>query len=145
MLHIDIVTVGKPQLSYAREGVDFYLSRLKNFAQVEIHHVKENKETERKILQIMQGKFAVLLDEKGEEFTSLELARFLSRKQTEGFSRLCFVIGGPDGHTPEIRQRADFALALSRLTFAHDLAMVVALEALYRALSLNVGHPYHRG
>ena len=144
MISIDIVTVGEPKLNYVTDGLRFYLKRLRQFAQVRVCHIKENKDTDKKVLNSIGGGFCILLDEKGEEFTSVQFAQFLANKQTNGISRIAVVIGGPDGHTPAVRARADFILTLSRLTFPHDLAMLLATEALYRALSINAGHPYHR-
>ncbi len=144
MIHIDIITIGRPQLGYAVTGFDFYVGRLRHLAQVEVYHIKENKDADKKVLAAIGKSFCMLLDEKGKEFTSIQLAQFLANKQTSGISHITVVIGGPDGHTPAIRERADFTLALSRLTFPHDLATLITTETLYRALSINSGHPYHR-
>ncbi|MBT8109426.1 MAG: 23S rRNA (pseudouridine(1915)-N(3))-methyltransferase RlmH [Gammaproteobacteria bacterium] len=85
----------------------------------------------------------VLLDERGKELTSRILAARLANWQTESRD-LCFVIGGPDGVSDAIRQRADFTWSLSRLTLPHGMARVLVAEQLYRAWSLQTGHPYHR-
>jgi 23S rRNA (pseudouridine1915-N3)-methyltransferase len=85
----------------------------------------------------------VLLDEKGKQPTSEELARKLSGWQSDGRD-VCFIIGGPDGVSDGCRQRAGFVWSLSNLTLPHGLARVTFAEALYRAWSLLSGHPYHR-
>ncbi|HHH12447.1 MAG TPA: 23S rRNA (pseudouridine(1915)-N(3))-methyltransferase RlmH, partial [Candidatus Moranbacteria bacterium] len=126
-------------------ALEFYLKRLRGFVRAELRHIKENKETERRILRAVGEGFCLLLDEGGREFDSPELARFLAEKQTSGVSRLAVVIGGPDGHDEAVCARGDFSWSLSRLTFPHELAAVLAAEALWRAFSINAGHPYHRG
>jgi 23S rRNA (pseudouridine1915-N3)-methyltransferase len=85
----------------------------------------------------------VLLDERGKSLSSKELAGRLDGWQRDG-RNLCFVIGGPDGVSEDVRQRADFTLSMSNLTLPHGLARVLLAEQLYRAWSLQAGHPYHR-
>jgi len=85
----------------------------------------------------------VLLDERGQELTSQGLAARLTDWQTDSRD-LCFIIGGPDGVSDAIRQRADFTWSLSQLTLPHGMARVLLAEQLYRAWSLQTGHPYHR-
>jgi 23S rRNA (pseudouridine1915-N3)-methyltransferase len=85
----------------------------------------------------------VLLDERGKPLSSQELAEKLSEWQADGRD-LCFVIGGPDGVSEAVRQRADRMLSLSKLTLPHGMARALLSEQLYRAWSLQNGHPYHR-
>lgn len=85
----------------------------------------------------------VALDERGEALDTRGLAGRLGRWQAEG-DDVAFLIGGPDGLDPALKQGAHERLRLSSLTLPHGLARVVLAEALYRAASLNAGHPYHR-
>lgn len=85
----------------------------------------------------------ILLDERGKQLSSPSLATKLADWQNDGRD-LCFVIGGPDGVSADCRQRANFAWSLSQLTLPHGLARVLFAEQLYRAHSLQTGHPYHR-
>jgi len=85
----------------------------------------------------------VLLDERGKPLSSQELADKLSEWQADGRD-LCFVIGGPDGVSDAVRQRADSLWSLSKLTLPHGMARALLSEQLYRAWSLQNGHPYHR-
>jgi len=89
------------------------------------------------------AEYLVLLDEQGRQLSSRELADKLNEWQTVG-QDLAFVIGGPDGVSESVRQRANFTWSLSRLTLPHGLARVLFAEQLYRAWSLSTGHPYHR-
>ncbi len=85
----------------------------------------------------------VLLDEHGKQLSSKTLATRLSDWQLDG-RNLCFIIGGPDGVSSAVKQRANFTWSLSALTLPHGLARVLFAEQLYRAWSLQTGHPYHR-
>jgi 23S rRNA (pseudouridine1915-N3)-methyltransferase len=142
-MKITIVTVGSPHLSFAKDGIKEYLKRISRFSDIEMIHVKEDKKTSEKILKICEKKFVVILDEKGKQFSSQGLADFLEQKKNQS-QNLCFVIGGPDGHLSEIKERADYIWSLSKLTFPHDVAIMLLVETLYRSLSINAGHPYHR-
>ena len=95
------------------------------------------------LARVDKSEMVVLLDERGRQLGSRDLADKLAQWQTDGRD-LCFVIGGPDGVSDACRQRADFTWSLSRLTLPHGLARVLLAEQLYRAHSLQAGHPYHR-
>ena len=84
------------------------------------------------------------LDERGRRFDSQGLADFIRRQNEQGGGDLFFAIGGPDGHGPELLERAGMKISLSPLTMPHGLARVVLLEQVYRALTMIAGHPYHR-
>jgi 23S rRNA (pseudouridine1915-N3)-methyltransferase len=83
------------------------------------------------------------LDERGSSLTTLALAARLKGWQLEG-GDVAFVIGGPDGLDPAFRQAAQERIRLSDLTLPHAFARVLLIEQLYRAWSINAGHPYHR-
>ena len=142
-MRITIITIGKPQLSFAKDAVMEYIKRIARFADVDLLHIKEDKKSTEKILKLCEKKFVVLLDEKGKQFSSKELATFLDQKNNQS-QNLCFIIGGPDGHDPEVEKRADYIWSMSKLTFPHDIAMMLLIETLYRSLSILAGHPYHR-
>lgn len=142
-MNITIITIGEPQLSFAREGVSEYYKRIQRFANVELIHIKEGKSMEDKVLKLLSKKFVVLMDERDKEYSSFELSQFLDKQKMQGRD-LCFLIGGPNGHSESIREKADVSISLSRLTFPHDIAMLVTLETLYRSLSILENHPYHR-
>jgi 23S rRNA (pseudouridine1915-N3)-methyltransferase len=95
------------------------------------------------LARLDKSELVVLLDERGRQLSSRGLAEKLSDWQGEGRD-LCFVIGGPDGVSGACRERANFTWSLSQLTLPHGLARVLLAEQLYRAHSLQVGHPYHR-
>ena len=142
-MKIHIVTVGKPKLPFAKIGWDEYLNRLKHHHDVRVTHIDDRQNTSKNILATIGKAYSLALVIDGQQLTSEELASFMEKRAQYG-EELCFIIGGPDGLQPEVIGATDFQLGLSRLTFPHDMAMVVLLEALYRASTISAGHPYHK-
>lgn len=142
-MKLKIITIGEPKLSFAKEGFGEYIKRLGAYHSVQVQHLK-NGAGDKKMLDIIDNTFCVVLDENGTEFSSKELAQFLDKKAVQNIGEMCFVVGGPDGHSDIIKNRADVLWSFGKMTLPHDLAMVVLVEALYRASTINVGHPYHR-
>jgi 23S rRNA (pseudouridine1915-N3)-methyltransferase len=89
--------------------------------------------------------YAILLDSRGQQFSSDEFAAQLGRIRDEGIQRLVFAIGPADGWSPAARQRANLLFSFGRITLPHQLARVVLAEQVYRALTILAGHPYHSG
>ena len=91
------------------------------------------------------GAVRVLLDEKGDDMSSLALAGCVQRWRDDGRSAAFFSIGGPDGVAPTLCEEADLRLAFGAATWPHQLVRIMLLEQLYRAVTVLAGHPYHRG
>jgi 23S rRNA (pseudouridine1915-N3)-methyltransferase len=89
--------------------------------------------------------YAILLDSRGQQYTSDEFAAHLGRVRDEGIQRLVLAIGPADGWSPAARQRANLLFSFGRMTLPHQLARVVLAEQVYRALTILAGHPYHSG
>ena len=89
--------------------------------------------------------YAILLDSRGQQYTSEEFATHLGRIRDEGVQRLVLAVGPADGWSPAARQRANLLLSFGRMTLPHQLARVVLAEQVYRALTILAGHPYHSG
>ncbi|WP_041231355.1 23S rRNA (pseudouridine(1915)-N(3))-methyltransferase RlmH [Deinococcus peraridilitoris] len=145
-MKLHLITVGEPKLAYARLGWDEYATRLKRYRKLRFTHLP-NSTPEREGQAIMRfaGNAPLMaLDPRGQQFTSPELAAYLERLALGGVGELALCVGGPDGLSDEVRAGAKVLWSLSTLTFPHDLAMVVVLEALYRASSISKGEPYHR-
>jgi len=85
------------------------------------------------------------LDSRGKEFSSEQFAKFLGDYQDHNPLPIAFAIGGADGFSPETRAAAQQIISLGKMTLAHELARVVLLEQVYRALTILKGHPYHSG
>jgi 23S rRNA (pseudouridine1915-N3)-methyltransferase len=151
---VRVVAVGKDRSGLFAPAVDEYAKRLSRYAKFELVEVSEAKrhagtprakeeEGETLLAKIGAGERVVLLDERGDEPTSVALAQRLAKWLQRG-QDLVFVIGGSDGHSEAIRARAQETLSLSRMTMAHRLARVVLLEQLYRAFTILKGEPYHK-
>jgi 23S rRNA (pseudouridine1915-N3)-methyltransferase len=140
-----LVTVGKPALAYARAGRDEYLARLKPWGRIETITVKASDSTRESaaLLKASEGCFRLLLDEQGKQMTSRAFAAKLGTWQQAG-RPIAVILGGASGHDQSLRDAADFVWSLGLATLQHELALVVALEQIYRAHTILAGHPYHR-
>lgn len=143
-MKLHIVTIGKPKLAYAVAGWDEYLSRLQRLHTVRVTHLADKYSNDAaKIRETTAGTYVVAMEITGADLSSVALVDFLTSREL-GAREVSFVIGGPDGLPQDIRDNADYRWSLSRLTLPHDLAMVVTLEALFRASTIKAGLPYHR-
>jgi 23S rRNA (pseudouridine1915-N3)-methyltransferase len=144
-MKLRIIWIGKTKERYAAEGVQKYLKRLKPLAQVEIVEIKEQKSggMEDRLMKegerlLKQTSSYVLLDERGKGLSSVEFADSLrDRAQTD------FVLGGPYGVSDDVRNSASETLALSKMTLTHEMARVLLVEQLYRAMTIMKGGSYH--
>ena len=139
-----IVSVGKPRLEYARLGLEFYLRRLRPLAPVEFRPVRAGRREAEALLRASEGCLRVVLDERGDAPRSLELAGRLTRWERGGGRCAALIVGAAEGLAPEVRAAADWTWSLSPLTLQHELALLVALEQVYRAYTIKQGSPYHR-
>jgi 23S rRNA (pseudouridine1915-N3)-methyltransferase len=141
-----LLPIGKPKLEFARIGASEYVERLKPFAPTEVAWVKAPSAADESIALLDRSKamFRIVLDERGEHCSSADLAKKISTWELQGPRDFALLIGGADGHTDEVRQAAGWVWSLSKLTLQHELALVVALEQLYRAYTIKAGLPYHR-
>lgn len=143
-MKLHIVTIGRPKLAFAKAGWDEYLPRLQRLHSVRVTHLADKFAYDaRKIRETTAGTYTVALEITGKNLSSPELAAFLQARELEA-REVSFIIGGPEGLPQEIRDQADFQWSFSNLTLPHDLAMVVLLESLYRASTINAGLPYHK-
>ena len=155
-MHIRLLAVGDRQPGWVDEAFNTYTGRFPREWRFQVDTIRTakrakgqvatraiEKEGELLLAKISPDEQVVLLDERGTQLNSKNLALRLSDWQSDG-RKLCFIIGGPDGVSAACRERADFSWALSELTLPHGLARVFLAEALYRAWSLQSGHPYHR-
>ena len=145
-MRLHIFTIGKPKLAFAKAGAEEYMKRLRAAGGVEITELKASgrEQESAALLERSEGLFRVAMDERGDQVTSRELATRFTEGDLMRIKGVAFLIGGADGHTDELRKRANWRWSLSRLTLQHELALIVLLEQLYRARSINAGGPYHR-
>jgi len=138
---IRILAVGKVRKGWVLEGIATYLKRLPGLQVVELRDAGKAKEAEAVLAALRPDEQLVVMAEEGQTFTSLALAE---RLEGSGSERLVFVIGGAEGIDPALKARASWKLSLSPMTFPHELARLLLLEQLYRALSIQQGGPYHK-
>jgi 23S rRNA (pseudouridine1915-N3)-methyltransferase len=123
-----------------------YLQRLQAYAEADAQVFKTTAAlfgwTDR--LKGRTSPVLVLLDERGKQFSSDELADWLRHQRDAGLQRLVFAVGPADGWLAEDRARAGLLLSFGSMTLPHELARVVISEQLYRAFTILAGHPYHR-
>jgi 23S rRNA (pseudouridine1915-N3)-methyltransferase len=139
-----VVAAGKPALDFARLGIEEYARRLGGCSKFEIHFVKTGPRLVEKMDELAKGSFRILLDERGRQFSSRAFATEIQKLQNRGVSRCVLMVGPSDGWDAPVRAEADLLWSLGPQTLQHELALLVALEQLYRAESILAGSPYHR-
>jgi 23S rRNA (pseudouridine1915-N3)-methyltransferase len=147
-MKIKVAWIGKTKEPAIQALTEEYLKRISRYAEVAGVALKD----EAAILSLASGERhknkerhkLVLLDSRGKQFSSEELAEFLEREQVSA-TPLLFGIGGSDGFSEEARHNAGFTLSLGKMTLPHELARVVLVEQLYRAFTILKNHPYHLG
>jgi 23S rRNA (pseudouridine1915-N3)-methyltransferase len=147
------LSIGKVKSEPIRWLLADYLQRISRICPVLHETVRESRgknpeamreeEGERVFRMLSPRDTLVLLDEKGKMMTSPKLASWLSNKMESSEGRLCLLVGGAYGVSQKVRERADELLALSPMTFPHELCLVVLTEQIYRAFSILKGSPYH--
>ena len=155
-MHIHLITVSSKQKKWEKLAFDDYKARLPSkwrfqFDEINTIRRKKNestsnvvKEESKKILtKIKSNESIIVLDEEGENFTTKELYLKL-QLMSHINSNLCFVIGGPDGISEELKQKSSMNWSLTNLTLPHGLAKIVFIEQIYRLWTLESHHPYHR-
>lgn len=155
-MKITLLTVGKTEDKYLLEGIDRYVKRLKHYIQFNISEFPElkntknlpeglqkSKESELIFKQIAPADHLILLDEKGDELSSVQFADFLNKKTISNVQHLVFIVGGPYGFDESIYNRANGKISLSKMTFSHQMIRLFFVEQIYRAFTILKGEPYH--
>lgn len=154
-MRITLVECGKTRDPFIREGVELFRKRLVRYVPFKIDTLPDLKNTRSMTMKEVQEKegemiikrtrtsdYVILLDERGEEYSSLTFAEYLNGLERK-VNHVVFVIGGPYGFSQQVYDRSDTMLSLSKLTFSHQLVRVLFLEQLYRAFTILKGEPYH--
>ena len=155
-MDVKLVTVGRTDVQWVKDGLDLYVSRLKHyvpFSVVEIPQLKnvsafsqeqiKEKEGELILKQVAPGDAVILLDERGKEFRSVEWAEWIRQRLARGGKALVFVVGGAYGFSQAVYDRAEGKVSLSMMTFSHQMVRTIFAEQLYRAFTIIKGEPYH--
>jgi 23S rRNA (pseudouridine1915-N3)-methyltransferase len=154
---LHLVFVGKTGLEELDVAIHRYVKRLQHYVPIEIHLIREEKisksvperlvqerESDR-ILAVARDRGVLLVwDRLGRELNSEDLAAILQGLQNQGVGHVWVIVGGALGVSERLLTRANQVLALSRLTFPHDIARLLVVEQLYRAFTITRGEPYHK-
>ncbi len=155
-MKLELPFLGKTKDSFIEEGIKEYSGRLKHYTTLHVTTLKVKKkkgwteEQERQeegrvlIASLPSATVKVVLDSKGTQFSSEELANRISRWEQEGRKQVAFLIGGPTGHSKDVLAHADLLLSFSKMTFTHDMIRLFLLEQLYRAYTIKAGEKYHK-
>lgn len=159
-MKIKIVAVGKIKENYLKDGISEYLLRLSAYAKTEIVEVPDskvkdnpneadilkviNEEGERILSKIKSGEYIINLDLNKKEFDSIEFSKFIESKLVEGGSSITFVIGGSYGLSQKVKERANYSISLSKMTFLHQMTRLILLEQIYRSFKILNNETYHK-
>lgn len=160
MLAIHLICVGKLKEKFYLEGAAEYQKRLAGYCRISVTELPEErlpdspspaqieaalaKEGNAVLSRIPKGAAVAAFCVEGREMSSEELSAYLSRRAVEGVSSIAFLIGSSYGLHPDVKARADLKLSMSRMTFPHHLARIMALEQIYRAFKISEGSSYHK-
>lgn len=155
-MKIVLIWIGKTAVDYMQKAVADYSSRIKHYTSldiVEVADVRGVKKNDINALRNAEGQamlkllkpddYVVLLDDKGRQYTSVELSAEIERLGVSSIRRVVYIIGGAYGFSQEMYNRANAFLSLSKLTFSHQMVRAVFLEQIYRAMTIIRGEPYH--
>jgi len=155
-MKIILLTVGKTDIGWVREGLETYSSRLSHYVPFSVTEIPElkntsaltkaqikDKEGELILKNIKPSDRVILLDERGKEYRSVDFAGEIQRMTLGGGKDIVFVIGGAYGFSEAVYARCDGKMSLSRMTFSHQMVRAIFTEQLYRAFTIIRGEPYH--
>ena len=152
-MKIRVLWVGKTQEEWVRRGIEEYAGRIRRYIPLELAEAREEKgaaaeamreqERARLVKLLPRNARLILLDERGEQLTSPELGAFIASNRDNGVPELVFAIGGAYGFSDSFRTLAYKTIALSRMTFTHQMVRVFLLEQIYRGFTIINGEPYH--
>lgn len=155
-MKIALLTVGKTDVNWVKQGLDIYVSRLKHYIPFSINEIPELKNVSamsRDQIKAKEGELilksikptddVILLDEHGKEYSSTEFASLLQNKINYEGKDIVFIIGGAYGFSEQVYKRANSKISLSRMTFSHQMVRAIFAEQIYRAFTIMKGEPYH--
>lgn len=140
---IKLILVGKTRERFLQDGISEFVKRIKRFHNLNIIEIKDSgiEEEGEKILKALDDDYAVILDVNGNELSSEEFAVFIKKNLDK---KITFVVGGPEGLSNKVLDKADFTLSLSRMTLTHEMARLFLVEQIYRAFMIINGRGYHK-
>ena len=159
-MKITLLTVGKIKEKYFTMAIDEYAKRLSRYVKLDIVEVADEKtpdgasKTEERMIRDKEGKrilsnlkddsYVITLEIEGKMLDSVELSKKINQIGVFGKGHITFIIGGSLGLSDEVKNRADYKLSFSKMTFPHQLMRVVLLEQIYRSYRILGNEPYHK-
>lgn len=156
-MNIKIIAVGKIREKYIKLGIDEFTKRIQPYSSLQIIEISSENiysdsniekildtESEKILKQAGENSYFIAMDIKGKPFSSEDFAAKIKELSISGINQVVFVIGGAEGLSQKIKNRADFSLSLSSMTFTHQMARQLLLEQLYRAFKIINNEPYHK-
>lgn len=155
-MQVEFWTIGKSEKGFIEDGIKTFVQKIKYFQKVNVLEIKAGPdgkqeaevykkiEKEAILSRLNKEDYLVVLDEKGQLFSSVKFAAWLENYAVHYSSkRLIFLVGGAYGFHEDIYNRAQFKISLSPMTFSHQLIRIIFLEQLFRAYTIINNHPYH--
>ena len=156
-MKLTLLCIGKLSAAWLQDGAGDYCGRIRRYLPLTIEELKEVKiggkkadvqqirqrEGETLLQKIPNSAFAVALDEQGKSVGSEDLARFIGKHMLDATQEVVFLIGGAYGLSDGVKQRVDMTLSLSAMTMTHQMARLLLLEQIYRAMTILRNEPYH--
>lgn len=155
-MKIKLIAIGKTDEKSLQTLIEKYQNRLKHYIGFELDIIpdlknsknlseQQQKEKEGELLlkKLQTSDYVVLLDENGKEFNSVDFAKYLQKKMNSGAKQLVFIIGGPYGFSKAVYARSNEKVALSKMTFSHQMIRLFAVEQIYRGFTILKNEPYH--
>lgn len=155
-MKITLLTIGKTDQPFVREGMELYEKRLKHYVKyerIELPDIKKVGGVDREVLKEKEGELIlkhvrendklILLDERGAKYDSIEFANYIQQLTLSGGKSIIFVIGGAFGFSENVYKRSDGKISLSSMTFSHQIIRIIWSEQLYRAFTILNSEPYH--
>lgn len=155
-MKIKLLAIGKTDNGELQKLIDVYLKRLKHYIKFELKVLPDikntrnlsasdqmEKEAELILKHVESTESLFLLDENGQEYTSVDFAKLLQKQMNRGLKEWVLVIGGPYGFSDSIKQKAIGRISLSKMTFSHQMVRLFIVEQIYRACTILRNEPYH--
>lgn len=155
-MEISLISIGKVSSTWIQEGISIFESRINKYIKFSLKvlpDIKNSKSLSKNDIKAEEGRqiieniqtsdLVVLMDERGKEFTSRELSEWFQKQMNTGRKRIVLIIGGPYGFSEEVYKRSDVKIALSKMTFTHEMAKLILVEQIYRSMTILRGEPYH--
>jgi len=155
-MKITLLVIGKTTERYFIDAIAEYQKRLKFYIPFELEIIPElkntkgltfeqqkEKEADLLLAKFQTGDSVVLLDERGQTYSSMEFATYIEKQMHQVSKRLVFVVGGPYGFSQRIYDRANGKISLSKMTFSHQMVRLFFIEQIYRAMTILNNEPYH--